>query len=101
MDIPLMSKLLEKTRRPDDQEVGRFAWRKISGGSLTRKEGYIFAAVVLSVILYYQRKLHHMEEHMEIVGEISYRLLDESWQAEVDETFEDIVENGLTDLDDS
>lgn len=65
---------------------------------MKRKE-YVFAAAVIGILLYHHRKLRQMGDLLEFVGEGTVMLLDESYQGEVDETFEEIVETSLDDLD--
>lgn len=65
-----------------------------------KREGYVFALAIFGILVYQNRKIHHMSELLETVGLGMIRLLDESYQADVDGEFEDIVEHSLDDLDD-
>lgn len=65
-----------------------------------KREGYVLAAVIFGVLLYHHAKMKVMIEAMEVLRDATQRLLDESYQADVDNIFEDIVETHLDELDD-
>ena len=61
---------------------------------MKRKE-YIFVLSMLGILAW---RMKIMNEKLNIVADIAGMLLDESYQKDVDEEFEEIVENALDDL---
>lgn len=65
---------------------------------MKRKE-YVFASVVIGILFYQNYKLRRMADLLETIGMGTIKLLDDSYQMDVDEEFEEIVENSLDDLE--
>lgn len=64
-----------------------------------KREGYVFAAVVIGILAYQNRKINHLLELVEVVSIGTVKLLDESYQYEVDDVFEEMIETTLNDVD--
>ena len=59
-------------------------------------DGFIFGLVV--AVVWQECRIRKLTEKLDVVGDISEMLLEESYQREIDEEFEEIVEHN--DLDD-